>query len=51
VYAGLGDVRNSGELKPGIDGWLCEDVDAPHKQRHTARRVFSRLIESTNIPG
>lgn len=25
--------------------WLVEDLDAPKKQRHTARRVWQRLIE------
>lgn len=28
-----------------IDGWLAEDKDAPRKQRHTARRVWQRLVE------
>jgi transposase len=28
-----------------IDGWLRADLDAPRKQRHTAKRVFDRLIE------
>src|SRR5579875_174505 len=27
-----------------IDGWLLEDQDAPRKQRHTARRVWQRLL-------
>jgi transposase len=27
-----------------IDGWLVEDRDAPCKQRHTARRVWQRLV-------
>ena len=27
-----------------IDGWLIEDQDAPRKQRHTARRVWQRLV-------
>ena len=27
-----------------IDGWLLEDRDAPRKQRHTARRVWQRLV-------
>jgi transposase len=31
--------------KSTIDGWLAEDESAPKKQRHTARRVFQRLIE------
>jgi transposase len=28
-----------------INGWLAEDEHAPKKQRHTARRVFQRLVE------
>jgi transposase len=31
--------------KPIIDAWLEADKDAPKKQRHTARRVYQRLIE------
>jgi transposase len=31
--------------KPTIDGWLVEDEKVPRKQRHTARRVYQRLIE------
>jgi transposase len=27
-----------------IDGWLLGDVSAPRKQRHTARRVWQRLV-------
>ena len=27
-----------------IDGWLLDDRDAPKKQRHTARRVWQRLV-------
>jgi hypothetical protein len=27
-----------------IDAWLIEDKDAPRKQRHTARRVWQRLV-------
>src|SRR5665213_4470949 len=27
-----------------IDGWLIDDQDAPRKQRHTARRVWQRLV-------
>jgi hypothetical protein len=30
--------------KPVIDGWLAEDRSAPRKQRHTARRVWQRLV-------
>jgi transposase len=28
-----------------IDGWLEADRDAPRKQRHTARRVWQRLVD------
>ena len=31
--------------KPVIDGWLEADRSAPKKQRHSARRVFQRLVE------
>lgn len=27
-----------------IDGWLTADQDAPRKQRHTARRIWQRLV-------
>ena len=33
------------EWKPIIDGWLEADLEAPRKQRHTARRVWQRLVE------
>ena len=32
-------------LKPIIDGWLEADKSAPRKQRHTARRVWQRLVD------
>jgi transposase len=32
-------------FKPIIDGWLEEDSKAPRKQRHTARRVWQRLVD------
>src|SRR5271166_2118499 len=28
-----------------IDAWLAEDEHVPKKQRHTARRIFQRLVE------
>jgi len=31
--------------KPVIDGWLEADREVPRKQRHTARRVWQRLVE------
>lgn len=30
--------------KPIVDGWLAADGEAPRKQRHTARRVWQRLV-------
>ena len=30
--------------KPLIDQWLLDDRKAPRKQRHTAKRVFKRLL-------
>ncbi len=27
-----------------IDGWLADDLEVPRKQRHTARRVWQRLV-------
>ena len=41
-------VRASPALGPHVAtvrGWLLADLDAPRKQRHTARRVWQRLIE------
>ena len=35
--------------KEMIDSWLIEDKSAPRKQRHTAKRVFHRLL--AEIPG
>lgn len=32
-------------VKPLIDAMLREDLDAPRKQRHTARRVHARLVD------
>lgn len=32
-----------------VRGWLTEDRDAPRKQRHTARRVWQRLIEEQEV--
>ena len=29
-----------------IDGWLVADQQAPRKQRHTARRVWQRLLSA-----
>ena len=32
-----------GVVRDAVDAMLAEDLDAPRKQRHTARRVFQRL--------
>lgn len=37
------------EFKPVIDQWLSDDKKAPRKQRHTAKRVFERLVKE--VPG
>lgn len=34
-----------GRYEATIRRWLVEDLDAPRKQRHTARRIWQRLIE------
>ena len=34
-----------GAYKATVRGWLSADRDAPRKQRHTARRVWQRLVE------
>ncbi len=34
-----------GPYEATIRGWLSEDLTAPKKQRHTARRVWQRLLE------
>jgi transposase len=31
-----------------IRGWLTDDKEAPRKQRHTARRIWERLIDEHN---
>lgn len=39
------DAPALGPYKAIIDSWLASDVDAPAKQRHTARRVWERLVD------
>jgi predicted transcriptional regulator len=38
-YPVLGDHRAT------IERWLREDREVPKKQRHTARRIYTRLVE------
>jgi transposase len=37
------------QVKATIDGWLREDLDAPPKQRHTAQRVWQRLVDEDHM--
>ena len=37
--------RRLEHFKPIIDAMLREDLDAPRKQKHTARRVLARLVD------
>jgi transposase len=34
-----------------IDRWLDEDLSGPKKQRHTARRIYHRLVEEHGFKG
>lgn len=34
-----------------IDGWLLTDREAPRKQRHTARRIYKRLVDENGFSG
>ena len=34
-----------------IDAWLRDDFDAPRKQRHTAKRIFDRLLDEHDAAG
>jgi transposase len=46
--------RTSPRLAPfqgAIDGMLRADLDAPKKQRHTARRVLARLVDEHGAQG
>ena len=38
-------------LKTLIDGMLQVDLDAPRKQRHTARRILARLVDEHGVTG
>lgn len=47
-------VRRSPQLEPlkkVVDEWLRADLDAPRKQRHTARRIHARSLMSIAQPG
>lgn len=38
-------------FKPLIEQMLVADLDAPRKQRHTATRIFSRLVDEHGMTG
>ena len=38
-------------FKAAIDAMLRSDLDAPKKQRHTARRILARQAKSGPAPG
>lgn len=38
-------------VKPIILEWLRQDEQAPPKQRHTAKRIYQRLVEEYNFTG
>jgi transposase len=38
-----------GPYRATIDGWLAADGGAPPKQRHTARRVYERLVDEHGV--
>jgi transposase len=41
--------RKLDAVKPMIDAMLQADLDAPGKQRHTARRVLARLVDEYGV--
>lgn len=40
-----------GPFLPIIDGWLTVDKSSPKKQRHTARRIYNRLVAEHGYSG
>lgn len=40
-----------GDLTKTIDQWLADDQAAPRKQRHTARRIWARLVADHGFTG
>jgi transposase len=38
-----------GPYRPLIDEWLIADREAPRKQRHTAKRVWQRLVDEHGV--
>ncbi len=40
-----------GSFSQIIDQWLLDDKEQPKKQRHTARRIYNRLVSEFNFDG
>jgi hypothetical protein len=40
-----------GPCRPIIDDWLIADRQSPPRQRHTARRIYHRLVEEHGFSG
>jgi transposase len=38
-------------VRPMIDAWLEEDLSRPVKQRHTAQRIYERLVDEHDFAG
>jgi len=38
-------------IHPIVDAWLTADREAPRKQRHTAKRVYTRLVAEHGYTG
>jgi transposase len=38
-----------GEYRELIDSWLTADLEAPRKQRHTAKRIWKRLLDEHGV--
>lgn len=38
-------------FEPAVDDMLRSDLDAPKKQRHTARRIWARLLDEHGAAG
>jgi len=41
--------QSFGQFRVVIDEWLLADQDAPRKQRHTAKRIWQRLVDEHGV--
>ena len=39
------------QVAPLVERWLLEDRERPERQRHTARRVYDRLVAEHGFEG